>query len=130
MFTRFYSSRQFYRNFLLWLQGEYQVGLRRGHLGNSAGTRTLVGRCLCSLDLVFASVIHFSDRPAFESLRRKTTHYWSAAQVKQMVELISYGKRVDAVVMLFRRIVDEMEVGPLPPHIGIGWGPLPPSMYS
>jgi Ran GTPase-activating protein (RanGAP) involved in mRNA processing and transport len=35
-----------------------------------------------------------------------TTHYWSAAQVVQLVKLITYQRRVDAVVMLFKRIVD------------------------
>ena len=35
-----------------------------------------------------------------------TTHYWSAQQVRQLVCLIEYPKRVDAVVMLFRRTVD------------------------
>ena len=35
-----------------------------------------------------------------------TTHYWSAAQVRQLVVLITFKRRVDAVVMLFRRIVD------------------------
>ena len=35
-----------------------------------------------------------------------TTHYWSAEQVKQLVTLITYQRRVDAVVMLFRRIVN------------------------
>ena len=32
-----------------------------------------------------------------------TTHYWTAAQVREMVVLITFQKRVDAVVMLFRR---------------------------
>jgi len=35
-----------------------------------------------------------------------TTHYWSAEQVRQLVVLVTYRKRVDACVMLFRRIVD------------------------
>jgi len=35
-----------------------------------------------------------------------TTHYWDAAQVRQLVVLITYKRRVDAVVMLYRRIVN------------------------
>jgi len=35
-----------------------------------------------------------------------TTHYWNATQVRQLVTLITYKRRVDAVVMLFRRIVN------------------------
>jgi len=35
-----------------------------------------------------------------------TTHYWSSAQVRQLVMLITYRRRVDAVVMLFRRTTD------------------------
>ena len=35
-----------------------------------------------------------------------TTHYWSSAQVRELVALISFPRRVDAVVMLFRRTVD------------------------
>ena len=34
------------------------------------------------------------------------THYWNAAQVRQLVALITYQRRVDAAVMLFRRTVD------------------------
>ena len=34
------------------------------------------------------------------------THYWSAAQVRQLVALITYQRRVDAAIMLFRRTVD------------------------
>ena len=35
-----------------------------------------------------------------------TTHYWSADQVRQLVMCITYQRRVDAAVMLFRRTVD------------------------
>lgn len=35
-----------------------------------------------------------------------TTHYWSAAQVRELIVLITFQRRVDAVVMLFRRTVD------------------------
>jgi len=35
-----------------------------------------------------------------------TTHYWSAAQMRQLIVLITFQRRVDAVVMLFRRVVD------------------------
>jgi len=35
-----------------------------------------------------------------------TTHFWNCAQVRQLIQLITYRQRVDAVVMLFRRIVD------------------------
>ena len=36
-----------------------------------------------------------------------TTHFWSAAQVRQLVSLIAYQQRVDAAVMLFKRTVDQ-----------------------
>jgi len=35
-----------------------------------------------------------------------TTHFWNCAQVRQLLQLITFRQRVDAVVMLFRRIVD------------------------
>ena len=35
-----------------------------------------------------------------------TTHYWSANQAVQLIKLITFQRRVDAVVMLFKRIVD------------------------
>ena len=35
-----------------------------------------------------------------------TTHYWSAAQVRELIVLITFQRRVDAVVVLFRRTVD------------------------
>jgi len=35
-----------------------------------------------------------------------TTHYWSAVQVRELVVLITFQRRVDAVVMLFRRTID------------------------
>ena len=43
-----------------------------------------------------------------------TTHYWSANQARRLTSLITFERRVDAVVMLFRRIVDlgEAETAP------------------
>ena len=35
-----------------------------------------------------------------------TTHYWNATQARQLITLIDYRRRVDAAVMLFRRIVN------------------------
>mmetsp|Transcript_64368 Transcript_64368/g.143820 ORF Transcript_64368/g.143820 Transcript_64368/m.143820 type:complete len:178 (-) Transcript_64368:344-877(-) len=38
-----------------------------------------------------------------------TTHCWDCVQARQLVQLITYRQRVDAVVILFRRIVDPGE---------------------
>jgi len=35
-----------------------------------------------------------------------TTHFWNCAQVRQLIQLITFRQRVDAVIILFRRIVD------------------------
>ena len=42
-----------------------------------------------------------------------TTHFWSANQTLQLVKQITFQRRVDAVVMLFKRIVDEDQVATL-----------------
>jgi Ran GTPase-activating protein (RanGAP) involved in mRNA processing and transport len=67
-------------------------------------------------DEVFASFRKELSNPALSEETKllmlrsaATTHYWSAAQVAQLVSLISYPQRVDAVVMLFRRVVDESQ---------------------
>ena len=49
------------------------------------------------------------------------THYWNAAQVKQLVQLITYQRRVDAAVMLFRRTVDP------PNYVDVVYGLLKPA---
>ncbi|KAL3911879.1 MAG: hypothetical protein SGPRY_008530 [Prymnesium sp.] len=35
-----------------------------------------------------------------------TTHFWNCNQARQLVQLITYRQRVDAVIILFRRIID------------------------
>lgn len=35
-----------------------------------------------------------------------TTHFYTSEQVRVLVKLVEYRSRVDAVVMLFRRVVD------------------------
>ena len=65
-------------------------------------------------DEVFQSFRREVANPALSETHRllmlrtaATTHFWSAAQVRQLVSLIAYQQRVDAAVMLFKRTVDQ-----------------------
>jgi len=59
-----------------------------------------------------------------------TTHYWSANQARRLITLITFERRVDAVVMLFRRIVDLGEGDTTPNFVPEIWSMLKPHERS
>ena len=74
----------------------------------------LAARLRGKRDEVFQSFRREVANPALSETHRllmlrtaATTHFWSAAQVRQLVSLIAYQQRVDAAVMLFKRTVDQ-----------------------
>ena len=67
-------------------------------------------------DEVFQSLKRELSNPALSEDHRllmlrtsAITHYWNASQVRQLVALITYQRRVDAAIMLFRRCVDPVK---------------------